>query len=123
MGIALQRLLGQIVDLLEFDFPLDFERNTVLYPTEENHASATQFASHVRAYIQEEAKPGTILGPLNNKPMELHVSLFMTRDKPDSNTRRTIVNLMQVFHWSRPCNRPYDSRVGYKSSRVMGKSM
>ena len=23
-------------------------------------------------------------------------------------------SLMQVFHWSRPCERPYDSRVGCK---------
>ena len=26
---------------------------------------------------------------------------------------------MQVFHWSRPCNRPYDSRVTYKRRRVV----
>ena len=32
--------------------------------------------------------------------------------------------VMQVFHWSRPCNRtnrPYESRVGCESRRVVGK--
>ena len=28
---------------------------------------------------------------------------------------------MQCFHWSRLCNRPYDSRVGCKSCRVIEK--
>ena len=31
------------------------------------------------------------------------------------------LHLMQVFHWSRPCNRPYDPRVGCKSCRVVEK--
>ena len=30
--------------------------------------------------------------------------------------------LTQVFHWSRPCNRPYGPRVGSKSRRVVRKS-
>ena len=30
--------------------------------------------------------------------------------------------LMHVFHWSRPCNQPYNSRVGWESRRVVGKS-
>ena len=36
---------------------------------------------------------------------------------------KVIVMFMQVFHWSRPCNRPYDPRVGCKSRRVMRKSV
>ena len=34
-----------------------------------------------------------MLGPFTNKPIDLHVSPFMTRQKPDSNVRRTIVDL------------------------------
>ena len=83
----------QLLDLLEFGFPLDFDTNTVLTSTEENHASATQFVSHVETYIKKEIKHGAILGPFEHKPIDLHVSPFMTRDKPDSDTRRTIVDL------------------------------
>ena len=70
--------------LLEFGFPLDFDTNTVLSSTEENHASAKQFSSHVECYIKEEIKHAAILGPYEHKPINLHVSPFMTRDEPDS---------------------------------------
>ena len=30
-------------------------------------------------------------------------------------------NVMLVFHWSRPCIRPYNSRVGCESRRIVGK--
>ena len=83
----------QLVDLLEFGFPLDFDKNTVLVSTEDNHASARHFSSHVQTYIQEELKHGAMLGPFDHKPIPLHVSPFMTRDKADSDTRRTIVDL------------------------------
>ena len=67
--------------------------NTELVSTEENHASAKQFSSHVQTYIREELKHGAIFGPFEHKPISLHISPFMTRDKPDSDTRRTIVDL------------------------------
>ena len=82
-----------LLDLLEFGFPLDFDTNTELVSTEENHASAKQFSSHVQTYIREELKHGAILGPFEHYPISLHISPFMTRDKPDSDTRRTIVDL------------------------------
>ena len=34
-----------------------------------------------------------MLGPLNIKPFDIHISPFMTRDKSDSNSRRTIMDL------------------------------
>ena len=52
----------QLVDLLEFGFPLDFDNNTVLTSTEENHASAEHYSSHVHTYIQEELKHGGHVG-------------------------------------------------------------
>ena len=83
----------QLVDLLEYGFPLDFNRNARLVSTEENHSSATKFASDVRTYISEELQHEAMLGPFISKPINLHVSPFMTREKPDSNVRRTIVDL------------------------------
>ena len=56
--------------------PLDFDRNTVLSSTEEN---------------QEEIKHGAILGAYES--ITLHVSPCMARDKPNLDTRRTIVDL------------------------------
>ena len=83
----------QLLGLLKFGFPLDFDTTTDLISTEENHTSAKQFSSHVQTYIREELKHGTILGPFKHKPIPLHISPFMTRDKPDSATRQTIVDL------------------------------
>ena len=83
----------QLVDLLEFRFPLDFDRSVKLTSVEDNHKSAKDYEEHVKHYLQEELDHGAILAPFKNKPINLHVSPFMTRDKPDSQWRRTIVDL------------------------------
>ena len=74
----------QLVDLLEFGFPLDFDRSLKLISVEDNHKSAKDYEEHVNHYLQEELDHGAILGPFKSKPINLHVSPFMTRDKPDS---------------------------------------
>ena len=51
------------------------------------------FSSDVQTYITEELKHGAMLGPFASKPIDLHISPFMTRDKPESKVRRTIVDL------------------------------
>ena len=81
------------MDLLEFGFPLDFDRSLRLISVEDNHKSAKNYEEHVNHYLQEELDHGAILGPFKNKPINLHVSSFMTRDKPDSQWHRTIVDL------------------------------
>ena len=43
--------------------------------------------------MQEELDHGAILGPFKSKPINLHVSPFMTRDRPDSQWRCSIVDL------------------------------
>ena len=83
----------QLVDLLEYGFPLDFDRRAPLMSTEENHASAQNFDSHVQTYISQELKHGAMLGPFASKPIHLYISPFMTREKPDSEVKRTIVDL------------------------------
>ena len=84
---------NQLVDLLEFGFPLDFDRSCDLISVEDNHKSAIDYKEHVQHYLQEELDYGAILGPFQSKPINLHVSPFMTRDKPDSKWRRAIVDL------------------------------
>ena len=78
---------------MEFGFPLDFDRDSDLVSTEENHESASHFSEHVDEYIKEELSHGAMLGPFDHKPVHLHLSPFMTREKQDSHLRRTIVDL------------------------------
>ena len=83
----------QLPDLIEFGFPLSFDRNLNLTSTPHNHPSAIQFLDHVDKYIQEELAHQAIIGPFDEMPFKIHISPFMTRDKAGSNTRRTIVDL------------------------------
>ena len=83
----------QIVDLLQYSFPLDFDRFRCLFLTYENHASAVKFMDHVGNYISTETKYGAILGPFEAYPFPCHVSPFLTREKPNSANRRVILDL------------------------------
>ena len=77
----------QLVDLLEFGFPLDFNRMCPLVSTEQNHKSATEFSQHIDAYIQEELKYGALYGPFVEKPFPCHISPFLTRLKQNSDNK------------------------------------
>ena len=83
----------QLLDLLTFGFTLDFNRQTQLTSTEENHASAVQNPFHVEKYLTEELQYGAMLGPFDNKPISSHISPLMVRDKQDSDNKRTIMDL------------------------------
>ena len=63
-----------------------------LISVEDNHKSAKDYEEHANHYLQE-LDHGAILGPFKSKHINLHVSPFMTRDKPDSQWRHTIVDL------------------------------
>ena len=58
----------QLVDLIQYGFPLDFNREVNLASTYVNHASATQHSQHVSAYIQTEMQYGAIYGPFAHPP-------------------------------------------------------
>ena len=84
---------AQLFDLLEYGFPLDACRGNQFVSKEINHALALQNVHHVQSYIEEELKFSAILGSFDNKPIPLHVSLLMVRDKQDSLKKRTIMDL------------------------------
>ena len=44
-------------------------------------------------YNKEEVGFQAMLGPLNHKPFDLHISPSTTREKSDSDARRTIMDL------------------------------
>ena len=83
----------QLPDLIEFGFPLDFDRSGLLGQTLDNHTSANEYPDPVDKYIQEEISHNAMLGPFEIPPFDLHVSPFMTREKVGSNKRRTIIDL------------------------------
>ena len=64
----------QLVDLIQYGFPLDFDRNLDLFSIFKNHASAVEFASHVDEYIKEELHHGALLGLLDHPPFDIHIS-------------------------------------------------
>ena len=84
----------QLLQLLEFGFPLDFNRNCPLRREGTNHSSAFEHPSDVDANIKEETEFNAILGPFHQNPIEGgHCSPFMTRHKPNSDRRRVIIDL------------------------------
>ena len=83
----------QIVDLLQYGFPLDFDRSKSLNATYQNHASANKFPEHIDKYLTTKMEYGAILGPFQDYPFPCHVSPFLTREKPHSENRRVILDL------------------------------
>ena len=75
----------QLPDLIEYGFPIDFDRKCHLSFSEDDHSSAHQFPQDI-AY-------NTMYGRFMEKPINMHISLLMTRKKQGSDNRRTIVDL------------------------------
>ena len=73
---------------------MDFNRDSVITSHDINHKSATEYPDHVSVYLEEELRHQAILGPFKHPPIcKLHTSPFMTRDKPNSENRRVIIDL------------------------------
>ena len=83
----------QLPDLIQYGFPLDFNRDSNLVSTHVNHTSAIEHEKHIDQYIAEELKYGALYGPFEDTPIPVHVSPLMTRAKQNSDKRRTIVDL------------------------------
>ena len=90
----------QIVDLLHYGFPLDFDRNSPLLSTQNNHTLALTDIEHVRRYMEEELQYEVIIGPFDIIPCPLHISLLMTRARQDSDKKRTIMDLSRPPNFS-----------------------
>ena len=83
----------QLCDLLEYEFPLDFDRKCFLYSVEQNHTSANENTSHTAKFLEEELEHEAILGPFSDKPIDMHISPLLIRDKQNSSAKRTIMDL------------------------------
>ena len=71
------------------------EQEKILTSAKDNHTSAIQYPEHVETYIKTEQDHKAIFGPYEIPPYgdNTHVSPFMSRDKPDSENRRIIIDL------------------------------
>ena len=84
----------QLIHLIQFGFPLDYNRSYELIHEQGNHKSVTEFPNNVNAYIEEEKKYNALLGPFDKHPIPSgHCSPCMTRAKPNSDRRRVIIDL------------------------------
>ena len=84
----------QVVQFLKFGFPLDVDPALCLTCDQSNHQSALAYPDHVEYYIKEEINHQVIKGPFVTPPLpDMHFSPFITREKPDSDNRRVIVDL------------------------------
>ena len=74
---------SQLLLLIKYGFPLDFDHNSPLQSVDKNHTSGIQFTDDIQAYLSEEKSFGAILGPFKESPInDLHISPFLTREKP-----------------------------------------
>ena len=84
----------QLLQLIRFGFPLDFNRACNITNEPGNHKSAVDYPKDINAYIAEEKQYDAIIGPFNENPIYGgHSSPFMTRAKPNSDRRRVIIDL------------------------------
>ena len=83
----------QLPDLINYGFPLNFDRKSNLQSTYHNHTSAIQYMDHIDQYLSEELKYGAIYGPFKQLPFPVHISPLMTRPKQNTDKRRAIMDL------------------------------
>ena len=84
----------QLIELIQFDFPLDCSRSCTLIHEQRNHKSAVEFPADTETYIKEELKYGALLGPFEKHQISSgHCSSFMTRAKPNSDKCCVIIDL------------------------------
>ena len=84
----------QLLEFLQFGFPLGFNRQCTLKSDSNNHKSAVEYPKDIETYLTEEREFGSIVGPFLEHPIKnAHFSPFMTRFKPNSSNRRVIIDL------------------------------
>ena len=84
----------QIVEYLEYGWPVNYRRGSPLVSTHDNHASARDHAEDVAFYVATELGHRALAGPFKGPPVSgLHMSPLMTRPKRDSSHRRVIMDL------------------------------
>ena len=85
----------QLLDFIQFGFPLAYN-GPVMHTVEPiNHSSALKFPTHIEAFIKDELREGALIGPLTSPMFQQwqHISPMMTRPKSDPEKRCIITDL------------------------------
>ena len=85
----------QIIQYLQFGFPIECEVSGGSSEVPTNHAGARYYPDEVNAYISKELQKGTLIGPFHTNPFGkfARFSPLNTRPKKDSPDRRVILDL------------------------------
>ena len=110
----------QLVECLEFGFPVGIHPRVPLQSQAYNHSTALQYPDHVQHYLDTEVRHLAMHGPYDSPPLPgLHTSPMLSRPKPNSANRRIIVDLSwpmdatvntsldSGFHLNRICKLSY----------------
>ena len=86
---------AQLVDFLEFGWPIDYTAPVPPTPTFLNHEKNPEFQLHIQNFFETELRHGAILGPFSHPPFQpwTQISPIMTRPKKDSAARRIVIDL------------------------------
>ena len=85
----------QLLDFVQFGFPLGYMGPISNTQDVENHPSAVQYSSHIDNFIEKELQLGGIVGSFPSPPFRpwCHVSPLMSREKRGSDDRRIISDM------------------------------
>ena len=85
----------QIVDFLEFGWPVGYTSSKLPIPTYSNHKELLDYSTHINNYIETELFHEALLGPFKISPFTpwANYSPIMTREKKNTSKRTIIVNL------------------------------
>ena len=84
-----------LVDLLQFGWPLGYDLDSLPHSSKDNHTGATIFKEETSAYINSEINNGAIIGPFMVNPLDssLVTCPINSIPKKGSNSRRFISDL------------------------------
>jgi hypothetical protein len=84
-----------LVDQLEFGFPVGYSATDLPVSEIRNHSGATDFKDYVSQYLDKEISLGVMAGPFAGNPFNrpLHISPLNTVPKKDPRERRVIADL------------------------------
>ena len=100
MGKMLSRYCDkQLIHLIRFGFPIDFNRNCTLLHDDKNLSSALDYPADIKAYLTAEIQHGPIMGPYQINPIpNCQISPFMTRENLMPPNKRIIIDLSWAKH-------------------------
>ena len=83
-----------LLDMVQFGWPINYDRGNALVSTYENHMSANAYPQQLLHYITTEIKEGALAGPFDIPLFRYtHLNPLMTKPKKDSELRRVIMDL------------------------------